>query len=102
MTRVINPSALRTREARAAALPQAATIQARLAALDWPRLEADLWGRGYAQTDPVLTMEECRELVALYSDDRRFRSRIDMARHRFGEGDYKYFAEPLPGGVEPK
>ena len=100
MTRVINPSALRTREARAAALPQAATIQARLAALDWPRLEADLWGRGYAQTDPVLTLEECCELVALYSDDRRFRSRIDMARHRFGEGDYKYFAEPLPGVVQ--
>src|SRR5262249_22313225 len=38
----------------------------------------------------------CEQLIGLYSDDKRFRSRIDMARFRFGEGEYKYFADPLP------
>jgi hypothetical protein len=76
------------------------SVAARLAALDWDRIETDLWSRGYAETDPVLTAEECGELVALYADDRRFRHRVEMARHRFGEGDYKYLAAPLPPVVE--
>jgi hypothetical protein len=48
----------------------------------------------------VLTPEECREVSQLYDDEARFRSRVDMARHRFGEGEYKYFAAPLPGLVQ--
>ncbi len=48
----------------------------------------------------VFTAEQCARLRALYADDSRFRSRIDMARYRFGEGEYKYFAEPLPGEVQ--
>ena len=52
--------------------------------------------RGWATTRPVLTAAECADLVALYADERCFRSRIDMARFRFGEGEYKYFANPLP------
>jgi hypothetical protein len=46
---------------------------------------------GYAKTPPVLTARECTELVALYADASRFRSRVDMARYRFGVGDYRYF-----------
>jgi hypothetical protein len=76
------------------------SISARLAALDWDRIETDLWARGYAETESLLTPGECSGLVALYADEHRFRSRIDMARHRFGEGDYKYFAEPLPALVQ--
>jgi uncharacterized protein len=76
------------------------SISARLAALDWDRIETDLWARGYAETESLLTPDECSGLVALYADEHRFRSRIDMARHRFGEGDYKYFAEPLPALVQ--
>src|SRR5213083_808699 len=55
-----------------------------------------MWEYGYAKTPPVLTPTECAELIALYDDEPRFRSRIDMARHRFGVGEYKYFAAPLP------
>jgi uncharacterized protein len=44
----------------------------------------------------VLGADECRDLVALYDDDTRFRSTIDMGRHRFGAGQYRYFASPLP------
>ena len=76
------------------------TIQDRLAQLDWKAIEASLWERGYAQTDPLLTAKECAALVALYSKDQLFRSRIDMKRFRFGEGEYKYFTYPLPPLVQ--
>jgi uncharacterized protein len=76
------------------------SIAARLDRLPWPALEQDLLDRGYAHVPSVLTAAECRSLVALYPDERRFRNRVDMARHRFGEGDYKYFRRPLPPIVE--
>lgn len=72
------------------------SIAERLRRLDWPALEAALHERGWAKTPPLLTTEECAALIALDADERRFRSRIDMARFRFGEGRYGYFAEPLP------
>ncbi len=78
----------------------AMTIQDRLTQLDWEAIEASLWQRGYAKTDPLLTAEECDALVALYGRDQLFRSRIDMRRFRFGEGEYKYFAYPLPPLVQ--
>ena len=76
------------------------TIKERLETLDWPAIEQALWERGYAKTPPVLTPDECVELIELYADETRFRSRIDMARYRFGVGEYKYFAEPLPPLVQ--
>src|SRR5437867_3382033 len=75
-------------------------FKARLAALDWPAIEQSLWELGYAKTPPVLTPAECTELIALYADDRRFRSRVEMARFRFGVGDYQYFGAPLPPLVQ--
>ena len=74
-------------------------ITTRIASLDWTALERDLWARGWAETAPVLSADECAALAALFDDDARFRARVDMARHRFGEGRYKYFADPLPGAV---
>ena len=55
-----------------------------------------LWAAGYARLGPLLEALECEQLRALYEEPGRFRSRIDMARHRFGKGEYKYFAYPLP------
>jgi hypothetical protein len=75
-------------------------IAGRLRELDWTAIERSLWELGYARTPPVLTPEECAGLIALYPDEARFRSRIDMARYRFGVGEYKYFADPLPPLVE--
>jgi hypothetical protein len=68
----------------------------KVAALDWMAAEDSLSARGYAVTTPILTAEECAELIALYDDEKRFRSHIIMARYRFGVGDYKYFENPLP------
>ena len=67
----------------------------RIDALDWAALTASLDERGFAVTPPVLSAEECRELAALFDGD-GFRSTIDMARHRFGDGRYRYFDYPLP------
>jgi hypothetical protein len=72
------------------------SIVARLADLDWEGLERSLSDWGWAKTTPVLTPAECGDLIALYGQEQRFRSRVDMARYRFGVGEYKYFAEPLP------
>lgn len=73
-----------------------ASLASRLASLDWTALERSLTERGYAATAPVLSRQECEGLVRLYTDSTRFRSRVEMARHRFGEGEYKYFRDPLP------
>ena len=75
-------------------------IEDRLKNVPWHEAEDSLSQFGYAQLGSLLTPEECADLVAQYLDERRFRSRIDMARYRFGEGDYKYFAYPLPEIVE--
>jgi len=74
----------------------ASDVARRSAALDWRAIEESLEERGYARTERVLTPAECDSLAALYRDESRFRSRVDMARHRFGLGEYKYFARPLP------
>jgi uncharacterized protein len=76
----------------------APTLTARVDALDWPALHAQLDERGFAVTDPLLGAEECAGLAALF-DDGRFRSTVDMARHRFGDGRYRYFDHPLPAPI---
>jgi uncharacterized protein len=67
----------------------------RVDALDWAALRAQLDDRGYAITPPILDPYECGELAGLF-DNGQFRSTIDMARHRFGDGRYRYFDHPLP------
>ena len=76
-----------------------ATLATRIAGLDWPKLEEQLDEQGYATTGPLLSAAECRALAALYGEAARFRSRIVMRRHAFGEGEYQYFAQPLPATV---
>jgi len=74
-------------------------IEARIAALDWPRIAASLDAHGNAVIGAMLTPDECTSLAATYQSDDRFRSRVVMARHGFGRGEYKYFATPLPETV---
>lgn len=74
-------------------------LEARLAAEDWPALEARLDQSGFATMPGLLPTAACRELIALYEEPARFRSRVVMERHGFGRGEYKYFAYPLPDVV---
>jgi len=73
------------------------TIAERVATFDWQRIAAGLDAHGYAVVGPGLSPAECKVLVESYAEEELFRSRIVMARHGFGRGEYKYFAYPLPG-----
>ena len=76
-----------------------ADIDSRIQAFDWPGASVHLDAHGWALIPKLLTAAECHALAGLYDDDRLFRSRVIMARHGFGRGEYKYFAYPLPAPV---
>ena len=63
---------------------------------DWLEVERDLDTQGNAVLQQLISPEECAQLAALYDREGGFRSRIVMARHGFGRGEYKYFDYPLP------
>src|SRR5262245_44379591 len=88
-----------TTEAKSAASPMSKTA-APVQGIDWARVGAELDEHGCATIGPLVAPQQCRSLSALYADDARFRSRIVMARHGFGRGEYKYFAYPLPPLIE--
>ncbi|HUK09162.1 MAG TPA: 2OG-Fe(II) oxygenase [Stellaceae bacterium] len=71
-----------------------------LAQVDWNDIAAALDARGFAVTPPLLPAEQCRALRALYPREELFRSRVVMARHSFGQGEYQYLRYPLPHTVE--
>ena len=72
----------------------------RVSELDWPVLGEELDRWGFAVTPPLLDEQQCRELADLFEVDDAFRSTIVMSRHAFGEGTYRYFADPLPDVVQ--
>lgn len=63
-------------------------------------IRKDLWSAGYGRLRGVLSAAQCEELRSLYVRPELFRNRVDMARHRFGRGEYKYFAYPLPEPIQ--
>jgi len=71
----------------------------RVAAVDWDGVRGELDRYGCALTGPLLTAAEAAGIAALYADESRFRSTVNMARHNFGEGEYRYFREPFPEAV---
>lgn len=70
--------------------------KSRIDGIRWKEIQTSLWTRGYAHLGQLLDRSECEAVRALYSNPALFRSRIDMARFRFGRGEYQYFAYPLP------
>jgi hypothetical protein len=75
------------------------SIGERVDSIDWAGVGAGMDDVGLAATGAVLGGDECEALVGLYDDVHRFRSTIDMAQYRYGEGQYRYFAHPLPDVV---
>jgi hypothetical protein len=72
----------------------------RIMALNWGAVETEFDTVGCAVTGPLLTAEDCARVSAMYDDAGLFRSRVVMARHGFGRGEYQYFASPLPALVQ--
>jgi len=72
------------------------SIAERLSRIDWKSVESALAEQGYARLPRLLNAADCAALITLYDGAGRFRKRIDMERHRFGVGEYKYFDRPLP------
>ncbi|MDB5328375.1 MAG: hypothetical protein JWM57_3944 [Phycisphaerales bacterium] len=68
----------------------------RIGELNWLLINTELDTYGAATTKPLLTPEQCDELIEHYDNDSLYRTRIVMARHGFGRGEYKYFSDPLP------
>nr|WP_296069174.1 2OG-Fe(II) oxygenase [uncultured Actinoplanes sp.] len=66
---------------------------------DWTAVTSELDAYGSALTGRLLTPAECRDIIALYDEPARFRTTVDMARHRFGSGQYRYFTHDLPDRV---
>ena len=64
--------------------------------IDWEKVSTALDERGSAVVEGLFSPAQCRGLAGLYDDENLFRSRVVMARHGFGRGEYKYFAYPLP------
>ncbi|MEU7724263.1 2OG-Fe(II) oxygenase [Streptomyces sp. NPDC040724] len=84
-------------------LPEGAAAKGDVPALenlDWRTLAAELDREGVALTPPLLTAGQCADLRELFDDPGAFRSTVTMARHRFGEGLYRYFSHPLPELVQ--
>jgi hypothetical protein len=59
-----------------------------------------LWQCGFARIGKIFSTKECEAICALYDHPESFRSRIDMARYRFGRGEYQYFNYPLPERID--
>lgn len=76
------------------------TLSQRLHNLDWPHLEQSLDQDGSAVIRNLLSASQCQSLGKLYAEPGNFRSRVIMARHGFGRGEYQYFRYPLPDIVQ--
>ena len=72
----------------------------RVEQIDGSTLEGDLEAQGWSVLPDLLTSLECDELAGTYAKDEGFRSRVVMARHGFGRGEYRYFSYPLPSLIE--
>src|SRR5215467_6227216 len=67
---------------------------------DWHAITDELNEYGGALLPQLLTHEETRQIRSLYEEDAHFRSTVNMGRHRFGEGEYRYFKMPYPQPIE--
>lgn len=79
---------------------KAMTIEARVDAIDWVKIHADLDAQGWAVAPKLLTHAEADSVSSLYHQEHGFRSHIIMSRHGFGRGEYKYFSYPLPSLIQ--
>jgi uncharacterized protein len=78
----------------------ASAIEARVNAVDWTQVHADLDAQGWSVVAKLMTDREAEQIAGLYHQEQSFRSHVIMARHGFGRGEYKYFSYPLPSLIQ--
>src|SRR5262249_58152341 len=76
--------------------PQSDGVIQRVEALDWPALSSELDAHGCATFSALRGPEQCAKIAQMYTADEHFRRRVVMAQHGYGQGEYSYFAYPLP------
>ena len=74
--------------------------QKRVDSADWDAVTAEINDIGGVLLPQLVTQAEAAQLRRLYSDDHRFRATIEIARYRFGEGEYRYFDRPYPEPID--
>ncbi|TDK63277.1 prolyl 4-hydroxylase subunit alpha [Bacillus salipaludis] len=75
-------------------------IKDRILGLNWENIQTELEENGYAHLPVILKKKECNDIVNTYYQENCFRSTINMARYRFGVGEYKYYLAPLPDQLQ--
>jgi uncharacterized protein len=75
------------------------SIARRIESFDWDTIHVELDAYGAAVIGPLLSPDQCKALVDGYDNEDLYRSRVVMARHGFGRGEYKYFTHPLPSVI---
>lgn len=83
-----------------AGLTTSSAYRQRVDTADWDAITAQVDELGYAFIPDLLDVVDADRLVRLYDHQEAFRSTVDMGRHRFGQGEYRYLAHPLPEGVD--
>ena len=71
-------------------------IAERVKGLDWEHVSHELDAQGSARLERLLSPDACQMVAGLYPQEDIFRSCVEMRRHGFGRGEYKYFSYPLP------
>src|ERR1700730_18844484 len=99
MTRLVAAARPRIHAAMPGHLVERGDLASKVAALECARIADELDAHGCATTPALLAGDECSALADMYGSEQPFRSRVVMARHGFGRGEYKYFAYPLPDTV---
>ncbi|WP_047155402.1 2OG-Fe(II) oxygenase [Aneurinibacillus tyrosinisolvens] len=75
-------------------------IPSRISNLNWMKLKEEINDKGFVITAPLLNKIECNQLIHLYQKDELYRNQINMSHYRFGDGEYKYYGDPLPPIIE--
>lgn len=76
------------------------SVAAKVQSVDWQAVQTGLMDEGYSIIRGLLSADECAAFRAAYDDETRYRKQVIMARHGYGEGDYRYFRYPLPDTLE--